>query len=294
MGQPGPGAKNTARKANASASTSLSQHTKTTQPKATLPNILPSRGKKRKHDQTNPDPKVGAPEKKPRRSTRIQKKQEAVTQRKIRELQRSNVSQPHFGDDMTTGVRESTTTNHLPEQTKEKASKALSNPIALKRVPKHLQEALNATRKSGGPAQIDRRINPEKGGKYEGYMVTATPVSTSSFAPQDKEMTTPSSPKPNDSGNAPHRAHTSAYAVGGPLTNGLKTVWGPPSANTGLDSRVERTAKSQAEESGNPTYTLSVTTHNRRSYGILSTNKSGQTTLSGIQYQRRGFAKKDE
>lgn len=130
---------------------------------------------------------------------------------------------------------------------------------------KHIHEH----RKSGSTvSQDDRRIDPHKGGSYQGYMFSSTRVLKDSFDSQLKEIGEPRSPNPYSGTGESHRAHTTPFNLAGVETNATRTVNAFSWANITVDSFIEDKAKKAVKkyDEGN-VFHFRIDTHDRSSVG---------------------------
>jgi hypothetical protein len=132
-------------------------------------------------------------------------------------------------------------------------------------------------------SQADRRVKPRDGGKYEGYMLTATRVSSAQFDAPLKDVPRPLSPARESGTGRYHAAHTAPFSLGGHETNLAKTVNAPSWANVTVDAHIEKKAKEDAATS--EVFHFRVDTHDRSTVGAIKRKKEAWEVTSA-QYQR--------
>lgn len=119
-------------------------------------------------------------------------------------------------------------------------------------------------------SQVDKRIKPRDGGKYEGFMLSSTRVSASTFDPSLKEIGEPLSPNPYSGSGMYHRAHTTPFNLGGIETNKTRTVNALSWANITVDSFIEDKAKRAAGKYGEgSTFHFRIDTHDHSTVGYV-------------------------
>ncbi len=148
--------------------------------------------------------------------------------------------------------------------------------------------------------QKDKRIEPRKGGSYNGHMFTMTKVLD--FGKEDKpesefkEIQEPSSPRPNKSKDGKwHRSHTSPFSLNGTETNKAKTVYAPSWSNITIDSGIERYAKETVKQYGEGNvFHFRMDSHDRSSLGVIvhdvnSESEENRWFTVTAQYKRKNF-----
>lgn len=148
--------------------------------------------------------------------------------------------------------------------------------------------------------QKDKRIEPRKGGSYEGHMFTMTKVID--FGKEDKpesefkEIQEPSSPRPGKKGDGKwHRSHASPYALNGTETNKAKTVYTPSWSNITIDGSIERYAKETVKKYGEGNvFHFRMDSHDRSSLGVIvrdvnSKSEEKRWFTVTAQYKRKDF-----
>ena len=132
-----------------------------------------------------------------------------------------------------------------------------------------LANHIHEHRKSGFTVmQDDKRVDPQKGGSYQGYMFSSTRVLNSTFDSQLKEIGEPRSPNPYSGTGESHRAHTTPFNLAGVETNSTRTVNAFSWANITVDSFIESKAKASVAkyDEGN-VFHFRLDTHDRSSVG---------------------------
>ncbi|WP_255990948.1 hypothetical protein [Chitinolyticbacter albus] len=158
--------------------------------------------------------------------------------------------------------------------------------------PSFTQDALNALRNkkvSGNIVQQDLRINPQKGGSYDGHMVTVSRVVNHGDIADDKEIGNPKSPNPYSSDVQYDRAHRAPFSLTGAESNTYNTVWAPHYPNIAVDSHMERKALDKFKKYGdNKVFYVAADSHDRSTVGVVYDrgDNPGKSKKTGLQKER--------
>ncbi|GAA5787211.1 hypothetical protein [Chitiniphilus shinanonensis] len=118
--------------------------------------------------------------------------------------------------------------------------------------------------------QQDFRSNPQKGGAYDGFMMTMSRVFSHGDSAEDKEIPYPKSPNPYNEDVQYDRAHRAPYSLVGTEGNTFKTVWAPHYPNIAVDSHMERMAMKKFEKYGDGNVMhMAVDSHDRSTVGVV-------------------------
>lgn len=265
---------------------------KTTKRKIEEVKPFPKIGKSHKMDQLSPMPRMT------REKTRMMEIQAKTKFSKIK----------HFGLDVTSNLREAM--NKGGKEDNELVRRKMRGDIERftlhGKSPKDLMNGkfvnqLKTLRKGNAQfIQEDDRVEPRKGGPYEGYMFTMTKVIDfdKEYKPESefKEIQEPSSPRPKDSGKGKwHRSHTSPYSLNGTETNKAKTVYTPSWSNITIDSGMERYAKESVKKYGQGNvFHFRLDSHDRSSLGVIVRDVNSESVKKRwftvtTQYKRKNL-----
>ncbi|HSC79927.1 MAG TPA: hypothetical protein VLC08_06220 [Chitinolyticbacter sp.] len=151
--------------------------------------------------------------------------------------------------------------------------------------PSFTQEALNALRNKkvhGNIVQHDLRINPQKGGSYEGHMVTVSRVVNHGDIADDKEIGNPKSPHPDNDDVQYDRAHRAPFSLTGAESNHYNTVWAPHYPNIAVDSHMERKALDKFKKYGeNNVFYVAADSHGASSVGVVYDRGDSEKVKTG-------------
>lgn len=222
----------------------------------------------------------------------LQRRLEKLEAQNKEKLQKLPKTLTHFGFDATDALREASQTSTSDQDLRDtlasniKKDKTATN---LGRLTDVFGKDIIGGMKKGGVFHQDLRIEPEKGGKYEGMKITVSKVSGS--LGDAKKTPEPSSPRPGNLGvRGYHRAHTSPFQLTGEDGETAGTVWAPEFANLTIDKSMEQYALWHANN-GKNVWQVRLDTHDRSTVAVVRSRTKGDDesnyAVMAVQYRRK-------
>jgi len=155
-------------------------------------------------------------------------------------------------------------------------------------VPAGMLQTIQNTIASKNPSQIDSRVAPKGKDNYDGYMVSASYITTSKYLTPTKKITNNPESKKKDAPMQMDAGHRIPFGLNGGKSNDYKTVWVPHYENIALDGRMEKLAGTEAESEKNKAVVYCALDKATTSLLMVVVQRKDDTWASwSLQYERR-------